>query len=206
MRRQIPIIICFMFGTFMLVQFFIPSKASIAAYETAVDWTQTIYIFTLLVGVFGMIKFHVEKVSRKETGYGYNIVTLVGVSVMALSGLIGGRGEGSLFVWIFDHMQAPMQATVFSLLAFFVVSAAYRGFKARNLEAFLLLLAALLVMIGRVPIGDFISPYFTKVASWILNVPSMTARRGIFVGIGLGTIATSLRVILGVERTYLGRS
>jgi hypothetical protein len=206
MRRQIPIAICFMFGTFMLVQFFIPSKTSIAAYETAVDWTQTIYIFTLLVGVFGMIKFQIDKVSRKDTGYGYNIVTLVGVSVMALSGLLGGRGEGSLFVWLFDNMQAPMQATVFSLLAFFVVSAAYRGFKARNFEAFLLLLAAVLVMIGRVPIGDFISPYFTKIANWILNVPSMTARRGIFVGIGLGTIATSLRVILGVERTYLGRS
>ena len=35
--------------------------------------------------------------------------------------------------------------------------------------------------------------------------PSMTARRGIFIGIGLGTIATALRVILGVERTYLGK-
>jgi hypothetical protein len=206
MRRQIPILICFVFGAFMLVQFFIPSKASITVYETAVDWTQTIYIFTLLVGVVGMIKYHAEKVARKDSGFGYNIVTLIGVFVMALSGLIWGRGEGSPFVWIFNHMQAPMQATVFSLLAFFVVSAAYRGFKARNFEAFLLLLAAVLVMIGRVPIGDFISPYFTKTANWILNVPSMTARRGIFVGVGLGTIATSLRVILGVERTYLGRS
>jgi hypothetical protein len=35
--------------------------------------------------------------------------------------------------------------------------------------------------------------------------PSMTARRGIYIGIGLGTLATSLRVILGVERTYLGK-
>ena len=97
-------------------------------------------------------------------------------------------------------------ADFISSMAFFVASAAYRGFKIRNLEASLLLFAAILVMIGRVPLGDFISPYFPKVANWILTVPSMTARRGIFVGIGLGTIATSLRVILGVERTYLGRS
>jgi len=188
----------------MLIQFFAPALTSV--YETAVDWTQTIFIFTLFVGVAGMIKYHVQKISRKESGYGYNIVTIAGVLVMALSGLIWGRDEGTPFVWIFDYMQAPMQATVFSLLAFFVASAAYRGFKARNTEAFLLLLAAILVMIGRVPLGDYIWSSFPEIADWILTVPSMTARRGIFIGIGLGTIATSLRVILGVERTYLGKS
>ena len=205
MRRQLPLVICFVFGAFMLIQFFIPSRASVRMYETVVDWTQTIFIFTLLVGVAGMLKYNLEKVSRKTEGFGYNVVTLIGVLVMVLAGLIGGRGHGP-FVWIFDNIQAPMQATVFSLLSFFVASAAYRGFKARNIEATLLLTAALMVMIGRVPIGDLISPYFPKIANWILDVPSMTARRGIFVGIGLGTIATSLRVILGVERTYLGKS
>jgi hypothetical protein len=190
----------------MLFQFFIPSRPSVRAYEMVVDWTQTIAIFTLLVGITGMLKYNLEKVSRKKSGYGYNIVTIAGVLAMALTGLIWGRSEGTPFVWIFDHVQSPMQATVFSLLSFFVASSAYRGFKARNTEATLLLVAALLVMIGRVPIGDFISSYFPKIANWILDVPSMTARRGIFIGIALGTIATSLRVILGVERTYLGRS
>jgi hypothetical protein len=205
MRRQVPLIICFVVGMFMLIQFFIPSKPSVRAYEMVVDWTQTIFVFTLLVGVTGMLKYHLEKVSRKQEGFAYNIVTLVSVAVMALAGLIWGRQHGP-FVWMFENIQSPMQATIFSLLSFFVASAAYRGFKARNVEATLLLTAALLVMIGRVPIGDFISPYFPTVANWILDVPSMTARRGIFIGIALGTIATSLRVILGVERTYLGKS
>jgi len=205
MRRQIPLAICFVVGMFMLVQFFIPSRPSVRAYEMVVDWTQTIFVFTLLVGVTGMVKYHLEKVSRKKEGFGYNIVTLISIAIMALAGLIWGRQHGP-FVWMFENIQAPMQATIFSLLAFFVASAAYRGFKARNVEATLLLTAALLVMIGRVPIGDWISPYFPKIANWILDVPSMTARRGIFIGIALGSIATSLRVILGVERTYLGKS
>jgi len=205
MRRQIPLAICFVVGLFMLVQFFIPSRPSVRAYEMVVDWTQTIFVFTLLVGVTGMVKYHLEKVSRKKEGFGYNIVTLISIAIMALAGLIWGRQHGP-FVWMFENIQAPMQATIFSLLAFFVASAAYRGFKARNVEATLLLTAALLVMIGRVPIGDWISPYFPKIANWILDVPSMTARRGIFIGIALGAIATSLRVILGVERTYLGKS
>jgi hypothetical protein len=115
---------------FMLVQFFIPAWTS--AYETVVDWTQTIYIFTLLVGVVGMVKYHLDKVSRKEKDYFYNIVTLIGVAAMAIAGLAWGREEGTAFSWMFDYMQAPMQATVFSLLAFFVASAAYRGLKIRN--------------------------------------------------------------------------
>ncbi len=205
MRRQIPVILCFGFGAFMLVQFFVPSRLSVEAYEMVVDWTQTIYVFALLVGVAGMIKYHSEKISGKKAGYFYNLVTLIAVIVMAACGFIWGRGESSPFDWFFNYMQAPMQATVFSLLSFFVASAAYRGFRARNLEAVLLLLAAALVMIGRVPIGDYIWSGFPKIANWILDVPSMTARRGIFIGIGLGTIATALRVILGVERTYLGK-
>jgi hypothetical protein len=206
MRRQLPLIICFVVGSFMLVQFFIPSKPSVKAYELVVDWTQTIFIFTLLVGITGMLKHNFEKVSRRKKDYGYNIVSLVAIAIMAGCGLFWGRNEGTPFVWIFDHVQSPMQATVFSLLSFFVASSAYRGFRARNVEATLLLTAALLVMIGRVPLGDLISPYFPKIANWILDVPSMTARRGIFIGIGLGTIATSMRVILGVERTYLGKN
>jgi ribonucleotide monophosphatase NagD (HAD superfamily) len=59
-------------------------------------------------------------------------------------------------------------------------------------------------MFGIASVGNAI-PIFSNLANWILMNPSMTARRGIYIGIGLGTIATSLRVILGVERTYLGK-
>jgi hypothetical protein len=204
MRRSIPIIVCFAIGMAMLIQFFVPSKLSRTVYVTVNSWAQIIYAFALIVGVFGLIKYHAEKLSRRQSGGIYNLITILSLAVMAILGFVGGRGDNSPFMWVFNNVQAPMQASVFSLLAFFVASAAYRGFTARNTEAVLLLASAVLIMFGIASIGNAI-PVFSDIANWILMNPSMTARRGIFIGIGLGTMATSLRVILGVERTYLGK-
>lgn len=98
-----------------------------------------------------------------------------------------------------------MQSTMFSLLAFFVASAAYRGFRARNFQSVVLLVAGVLVILGRVPLGEMLHSKIPESATWVLNIPSMAARRGILIGIGLGSIATSLRIIVGIERTYLGK-
>jgi hypothetical protein len=188
----------------MLIQFFVPSKFSRTVYNEVTNWAQIIYAFALIVGVFGLLKYQLEKLSHRQGGWIYNLIIIISLAVMAIMGFVAGRGDESPFMWVFNYVQAPMQASVFSLLAFFVASAAYRGFTARNAEAILLLLSAVFIMFGIASVGNAI-PLFSDIAKWILMNPAMTARRGIFIGIGLGTIATSLRVILGVERTYLGR-
>ena len=205
MRRQIPILICFVFGLFMLVQYFVPHKYSILAYQNVLDWMQIIYLFTLMVGALSFIKIQSKKIALKDKNWGFSVISLLGLLVMVIFGLFIGMGKDSAFLWVFDHFQAPMQTTMFSLLAFFVASAAYRGFRARSWEATLLLIVATIVMLGKVPLSNSISELIPKGAEWIINVPSMAARRGILIGIGLGSISTSLRIILGIERTYLGR-
>jgi hypothetical protein len=205
MRRQIPILVCFCFGLFMLVQFFVPHKTFNSVYQNVLDWMQIIYVFTLLVGVVSFLSINGKKVSQRQSGWGYNLIGLLGLFLMAFFGFYKGTKEGTPFMWVFDHLQVPMQSTMFSLLAFFVASAAYRGFRARTKEATLLLLSAAIVMLGRVPIGNMIHSAIPDLANWILNYPSMAARRGIIIGIGLGTISTSLRIIVGIERTYLGK-
>jgi hypothetical protein len=204
MARRIPILVCFVFGLFMLVQFFVPHGLSGAAYETVLDWMQIVFVFTLLVGAISYAKLNAKKVSRTETGWGYNAIGLAGLALMVVLGLWKGTGESTPFLWMFNNVQAPMQSTMFALLAFFVASAAYRGFRARSWEAGVLLLVAIVVMLGRVPLGNLISHWIPDAANWVLRTPSMAAKRGIYIGIGLGTISTSLRIILGIERTYLG--
>ena len=112
--------------------------------------------------------------------------------------------EGRPFVWLYDHVFAPCNATMFALLAFFVASAAFRAFRARNIEAGLLLGGAILVMLGRVPIGHKISDSLPSIAEWILNVPNNGSRRAIMMGAAIGAITTGMRILLGIERSHIG--
>lgn len=126
-----------------------------------------------------------------------------GISFALMYYLYGG------FQFSYRWIYTALGSTMFSILAFFVASAAYRAFKARTLEASLLLLSAFLVMLGRVTFGEMISdltgidiPYITD---WVMNYPNTAGQKAIMIGIALGIISTSLRVILGIEKSYLGR-
>ena len=202
MTRRLVFWITLSFGLFMIFQFFIPVFNG--AYRKVLDWMQVIYLSSLLVGVIALGLQNLKKVSAQSSGWGYSLVTIVGLLAMPVAS-IWGTGENSAFFWLFNNMQVPMQSTVFSLLAFFVASAAFRGFRARSLPAVLLLLSAAIVMLGRVPIGTKLYFDFPTWAQTLLDVPGLAARRGILIGIGLGSVATSLRVILGIERGFFGR-
>jgi hypothetical protein len=108
----------------------------------------------------------------------------------------------SRFSWIYRTFYTSMAATMFALLAFFIASAAFRAFRVRTVEALLLAIAAFILMLGRVPIGNAIHPWIPDAANWLMEIPQNAAKRGILMGAALGVIATGLRVIFGVEKTY----
>ena len=82
--------------------------------------------------------------------------------------------EGSLFYWIFFYIKTPLELAMFSLLAFFVASASYRAFRIRNFEATLLLIAGIILMLGRVPIGGLI-PWWVGSTIFILGICAIAA-------------------------------
>ena len=163
----------------------------------------------------------------------------------------------SLFYWMYFNIYTPLSASMFALLAFFVASASYRAFRIRNFEATLLLVAGIILMLGRVPVGALI-PWWVVIVvfvfgigavlaprikdrkllfglvtggiilfitiglfmgwnqnppallsipaiqEWIFNYPTTAGSRALMIGIALGIVGTSFRIILGIERSFLG--
>ena len=168
-------------------------------------------VFASIMGFYSIIRLHVTKVKRKAHGWYFSLVTLACMVLMVIAALLTGKDTGSLFMTLYTYVQVPIEATIFSLLAFYISSAAYRAFRAKSAEATALLIAAVIVMLGRVPIGEHISfwkawgiPSLTQMSNWLLNVPNMAAKRAIGIGVALGMMVMSLKIILGIERTYLG--
>jgi len=204
----VPLALCFIAGIFMAVQYFVPYPSVQLWYERVLDWLQTLLAFAFLIGTVSLIRVHMHKIGRKTPDRGYSLVLFIGLGLMLGFGFAhpAHKSPGSPFDYMFQNVQVPIEGTMFSLLAFYVASAAFRAFRARTLEATLLLVAASVVMLGRVPIGDLIHRFIPNAANWILNVPNMASKRGIMIGVGLGMMATALKIMLGIERAWMGGS
>lgn len=203
MSRRFPLAVCFIFGVIMFVQYFSQHPTARTINQAVLDYWQIVFAFTLIVGVFSYAKNNLVEVSRGNDRL-YRTIGLLGFLSMPVLALIWGIRADTPFMWMFENVQAPMQSTVFALLAFFVASASFRGFRARSLPAAVLLVSATIMLLSRSNIGGFFSDILPDVANWIRDYPSMAARRAILIGIGLGSLTTSLRVMIGIERTWLG--
>lgn len=216
-RRKLPVIIVFCVGMTMMLRFYVPRHESEVLLTLIPIWLQVIAGFTVVIGIFSLLRVHFRRISRQQPGWGYSAVMYVALFVTVFTGVIPGIGRyelgiesGSPFMWIFNNVNAPAASAMFSILGFYVASAAYRAFRAKNLDATIMLIAAIIVMFGRVPLADLVSQplpealKITNLTSWILNVPTVAAKRAIYLGIGLGTVGTALKIIFGLERTYMG--
>jgi hypothetical protein len=204
MKKRIPLLIVIVLGFMFVGYVFIPHKISDDFYNWYMDWMKVISAFAVVLGVGSLWMVHWNKITHKAPNWGFSIVTLIGIVGTAAIGFIWGIEAGTPFMWVFEYLQVPLASTMFSLLAFYIASAAYKAFRARSLEATILLVAGVIVMLGRVSIGPAITHWIPDITEWILNVPNLAAKRGINIGVGLGIMATSLKIILGIERSYLG--
>jgi hypothetical protein len=164
MRREIPLLITGFIGAIYIVTFFIPALQFVETVST--DWILIIQAFAIWLGALNLLKISILKASSASKDRWYALIVILAFLATTLVGfapfLRGDRdylADASLFKWFYDAMYIPLNATMFALLAFFVASASYRAFRARNREATLLLVAACILMLGRVPLGDFVTGF-----------------------------------------------
>ena len=154
MKRQVPVLITFIVGTVLILSVFFPPAERLG--EDFSIFFDIIAVFAFFLGGGNLLRIHFGKVYQKREDWGFSIVTLCGFAIMMMAGLFklwnpGGiaadvAAPGSLFQLMYDWIFNPLGASMYSLLAFYVASASYRAFRAKNIDATILLIAAFIIL------------------------------------------------------------
>jgi len=211
LQLRIPLVLAFLCGLLGATMHFLPGVGVSQLKETIATWSRVIGGMAGLLGIYSLVHLHLGRMRKQVEGWGYSLFFFVGFLGVLVATIYNG-GEwfwrdpeaGTAYHWLYRHLFTSAGATMFSVLGFFIASAAYRTFRARSASATILLVAAIVVMLGRAPLGGMITHYIPDAADWLMMVPNVAAKRGVIFGVSLGMIATSLKIIFGIERAYLG--
>ena len=233
MSKTIPVVIASLVGFLMIVAYFFPALLSWR--QMAEESYKIVAAIAVLLGGANLCIHHLKTVSDQKAGWGFSAVTLIAFAITVVVGLLkvgvvpeSVRNlnyvwsgpfiqEGSAFWWIYQYLFSPIVSTMFALLAFYVASAAFRAFRAKNVDAVLLLVTALIILIGQTKDREITSIFMpapadgsltyipiADITEFIRKTFVTAGQRAIMIGIALGVVATSLRILLGLDRSYLG--
>lgn len=213
MRRELPLIITFVVGMIVLIARVFAAADGGATVVTnwsneLADWVIIVSAFAVGLASVNLFRIHGDIVSRKRPGWINSLTLLVAIVAFAIIGIFARFGGAGFFADLnqdlYDSIISPLGAAMFAILAFYIASSAYRAFRLRSLEASVMLFAAILVMLGKAPIGELVWDQFPTISDWLVNIPNTVGQRAIMIGAAIGGFSTSLRILLGIERGHLG--
>ena len=192
--------------------------------------------FLLGLGIYSLLRIHVGRLARKHEDRFFSGVLLVSMLTILTAGYWDWNirlrdAEGKLQTmanwgpvnfaqdFLFDGLLQQMDAAMFSMIAFFILSAAYRAFRIRSVEATVMMSSALILMLslmgglvfgwntmintvfgGGSAVGFHQNFHINEVANWVRANLQTPALRAVEFGVGLGALAMGLRLWLGLEK------
>jgi len=196
--------------------------------------TNVIAGFMIGLGIYSLLRVHFAKIAKQQRDWAYSVVLVTSMFLMVVLGygdflqrqnpanfgLADEKNWGLINYGkdlLFDGLLQNMDAGMFSIVAFYIMSAAYRAFRARSTEATILLVTALIVMLSLMGVVEFmwsgvidrISPNnglvqslkLSAISGWLKGTIQTPAIRGIDFGVGIGLLAMGLRLWLSLEKT-----
>ncbi len=196
MRRQIvPVGFAIAFGLIVLFSQF--SQNAIGGF--LVGAASQIAAFAVLLGLVNVLSVHGQRILRRDRNAWSSIVILF-VSVVVFLIVLPSGGASAASDWVFRYIYRPLEATFLALVVFFIGTAAFRALRARTWQTALLVITAVVVLAGSIPLMNLVSPIIPAFKEWVVNVPAVGGIRGIAIGVALGAIATGLRLLTGIDR------
>ena len=205
MKKEGPVAVSIIVALIMFAEYFFKLPTVASAATTLRNWVVLITSLMLPLGAINLVRVQLPNVKARKSGWVYSVTVLASMALAIVVGIAKGT-TNPVYSLLINQIVVPAGNTIYSLLAFFIASAAYRSFRFRNLDSSVLLVAALIAMLGNAPIGGAISSFFPNATQWITNVPNTAGQRGLMITAALGFVSTCLRNILGYNRQWLGGS
>ncbi len=202
MKKEIPLALGIIFGLIWFGEFFVAG----IFYENFKIFTAEFFkaggAVGLIVGAYSVFLMNYNKIKYNNDRW-YAVLQLTMIAIMLILGFLRGYAPGTPFDSVYENVYIPFVATMFSILAFYIASAAFRSFKAKTIESALMLIAATIVMLGKIPIGEHITEYIPLLGEWILDSVGSAGRRAINFGSYLGALTMLIRIFFGLERSHI---
>ena len=188
-------------GVIILAGYYVP--ALVGVQSLLLSWAIILAGVAAIVGVFNLVLVHAHRISTRGNGAIYSGVLLVCLIGSFIFGLAMGPTHPDMQLLV-NAVVVPVEASLMALLAVTLVYASVRLLRRRTNPmsvVFLVTAVVMLVASATLPFGEagvlngFLRP-------WLQHVLALGGARGILIGMGLGTLATGLRVLLGADRPY----
>jgi len=205
-------IIIFSTGFFYAFTYYVKVSAPVdlqAIADNSLAYLTAMIITAFAIGIINLTRIHYRNIKLKRPDWKFSVALIGSLYGMAIFSMISSPFQldpqaivipaglinfiQPIWGFLYYNVMISINTSIFSLLAFFIASAAFRAFKVRTLESTILLTAGLLVIIGEAPIADLMWPGFSAIQNWIMLIPNTAGQRGILIGAALSIIAFSAR-------------
>jgi len=197
-------------GLIVLAGYFIPSITGVRFLLLRTGLV--LAAVALLVGVINLTRVHIQKLLSDQPNSGYSLILVIALLVTLIIGTADmvqtyllGKPNFQMLRWVFTYIHLPIETSLMAVTAVSLIFAAAQILKERmTVFSILFFFVILLVLLSSFSLGAGYVPILRAVRGWILRIPALAGARGILIGIALGSIATGLRILTGIDRPYGG--
>ena len=207
LRREGVYLVTVVVALIMIVEFFFDIPALASAADMLRTWVIIISTMALALGAVNIMRVHWKYIKRREPGHWtYSICLITVFAVLTILGLINLKNPmvNPVYKWMFENVYTSLGQTLYAITGFYIFSAAYRAFRARNSDAAILLIAGCLVLLTNAPIGEVIWSQIPVIGTWVLEVGETPAMRTFLMTAAFGLLAYGFRTLIGKERGFYG--
>ena len=189
---------------FIYIPYFFDVPVELKNIETGILQINPIITnFAMFIGVYTASRREILRVVKKGKAWGYSIWVLFTMWAMIVSGLALGTGS-DVYRFFMNGILTPGDATIYSIVLFYMISAGARAFKLRDKDSAVLVIATVLVLFRQAPIGAVIWPGFEPIGKWLTDNWGMAVSRVFTLVTAVASIVLAVRFLTGREMGMVG--